>query len=465
MHPLDIPKLVTQYLHSSLEEGEQDRLSRDGLSTEQHEAITLALSDQLERVTTALCFNDLSRVGTTADELLEEHGVALDKSSDEYRRLCRELLKAQIQVLQTELQRWNGNYTDTFAAPVAKPDRAASESDGTTELLSAVISEFVRYKEADKSWTPKTGTMFKSGLRLFLEAVGDKPFGRIDKADLRHYRELLHKVPARYSTRFPGKSLQEILAADAYPKLADTSVDKLLRYVKSLFSFAVDQDYVTNNPAEALRLKKSNDARNQRKAFSTNDLQRIFDATYCVQREKRPERFWIPLCLLFTGARLEEIAQLDAEDIRQVRNIWCFNINEEGDDKSVKTAQSVRVVPVHSRLLDLGLLEFVSSRRGNGEDKLWPNLTKTANGYGSAISKHFNKRLRNLGIEDRKLVLYSLRHNVTTQLANKGIEAYLIERLVGHRSDGQTFGRYTKEIEVGKLAQVVELLDFPLNLE
>jgi integrase len=328
-----------------------------------------------------------------------------------------------------------------------------------------VISEFVRYKEADKSWTPKTATMFKSGLRLFLDAVGDKPIGEIDKADLRHYRELLHKLPTRYATRFPDKPLQEILAADAYPKLADTSVDKLLRYVKSLFSFAVDQDCVTNNPADALRLKKSNDARSQRKAFSANDLRGIFDATYCAQREKRPERFWIPLCLLFTGARLEEIAQLDTEDVRQVHSLWCFNINEEGDDKSVKTAQSVRVVPVHSRLLDLGLLEFVSSRRGNGEEKLWPNLTKTANGYGSAISKHFNRRLRNIGIEDRKLVLYSLRHNVTTQLANKGIEAYLIERLVGHRSEGQTFGGYTKEIDVGKLRQVVELLDFPVNLE
>ncbi len=87
------------------------------------------------------------------------------------------------------------------------------------------------------------------------------------------------------------------------------------------------------------------------------------------------------------------------------------------------------------------------------------------NGYGSAIPKHFNKRLRNIGIEDRKLVLYSLRHNVTTQLADKGIEAYLIERIVSHRSEGQTFGRYTKDIDVLALRGAVERLEFPIDFE
>ncbi|MDH3689379.1 MAG: tyrosine-type recombinase/integrase [Gammaproteobacteria bacterium] len=447
MPPLNVSKLVNQYLQTSLQEGEDDRLSRDSLSTQEQGAITLAVSGKLGRLTAALTYNDLSAATDEADQLLAQHVIALDKSSEDYRRLCRELLKAQVKVFQAELRRWNGDYSDELVT--VTPDRAAGELEADTEPLSVVISEFVRYKEADQSWTRKTGVMFKSGLQLFLDALGDNPIGTISKADLRGYRELLHKLPRRFATRFRGKSLQEILARDAYPKLALASVDKQLRYVKALFSFAVQYDHLSKNPADALMLKKSSDPQKQRKAFSANDLRRIFDATYYAQREKRPDRFWIPLCLLFTGARLEEIAQLDTKDVRQVDSVWCFNIEEESDDKSVKTTQSVRMVPVHFRLLDLGLLEFVSSRRADSEQKLWPNLTKTANGYGSAISKHFNRRLRAIGIEDRKLVLYSLRHNVVTQLANKGVQDYLIERLVGHRSEGQTFSRYTKDIDVG----------------
>ncbi len=400
MSPLDVPKLVNRYLQTSLEEGEDDRLSRDNLGTEDHEAILLAVSDKLQKVTVALTYNDLSAATDEADDLLAQHGITLDKSSEEYRRLCRELLKAQVEVFQTELRRWDGDYSNE---PVlVTPDHAAGELEVATEPLSAVISEFVRYKETDQSWTPKTGVMFKSGLQLFLDALGDKPVGTITKTDLRDYRELLHKVPARFATRFPDKSLQQILSEDAYPKLAPASVDKQLRYVKALFSFAVDQDYLSRSPADALRLKKSSDPQKQRKAFSANDLRHIFDATYYAQRESRPERFWVPLCLLFTGARLEEVAQLDVEDVREVQGVWCFDFHEEGDDKSLKTAQSARVVPAHSCLMELGLLKFVSSRRREGEPKLWPNLTKTQNGYGSAVSKAFHRRLLVIGARARR---------------------------------------------------------------
>jgi hypothetical protein len=49
MHPLDIPKLVAEYLRKSLEDGERDRLWRDDLDSDQHGAITSALQKSWRR--------------------------------------------------------------------------------------------------------------------------------------------------------------------------------------------------------------------------------------------------------------------------------------------------------------------------------------------------------------------------------------------------------------------------------
>ena len=38
---------------------------------------------------------------------------------------------------------------------------------------------------------------------------------------------------------------------------------------------------------------------------------------------------------------------------------YRFDLNDEGDDKSLKTGSSKRVVPVHSHLLQRGLAEFL----------------------------------------------------------------------------------------------------------
>ena len=46
--------------------------------------------------------------------------------------------------------------------------------------------------------------------------------------------------------------------------------------------------------------------------------------------KKRPERYGVPLLALYSGARLEEICQLEIRDVRKVGDIRCFDINDRG---------------------------------------------------------------------------------------------------------------------------------------
>src|SRR5690606_21379887 len=54
----------------------------------------------------------------------------------------------------------------------------------------------------------------------------------------------------------------------------------------------------------------------------------------------RDWRYWIPLMLAFTGARLNEIVQLQVADIQVTDGVWTFAITDQGVGQSLKTADS-----------------------------------------------------------------------------------------------------------------------------
>lgn len=130
-------------------------------------------------------------------------------------------------------------------------------------------------------------------------------------------------------------------------------------------------------------------------------------------------------------------------DIRQLHGVWIFHITEEGEGgKSVKTDGSQRVVPVHSKLIQMGFLKFHARQSAMGE-KLFPEMKPDARGYISGTaSTFFNDYFRNIGVKiDRSRNFHSLRHNVADAFRAAG---YLDEQhgvLLGH-TKGSTTGRY-----------------------
>lgn len=62
---------------------------------------------------------------------------------------------------------------------------------------------------------------------------------------------------------------------------------------------------------------------------------------------------------LYTGARLNEICQLQFDDIQEEDGIKFISINEN-DGKHVKTKAGIRKIPIHQELIKLGFWEFVN---------------------------------------------------------------------------------------------------------
>ena len=154
----------------------------------------------------------------------------------------------------------------------------------------------------------------------------------------------------------------------------------------------------------------------------------------------------MPLLAIFSGARLNELAPICAEDVKtdaasDVRFITVIEDNEEG--RNVKSRSSVRAIPVHSELIRIGFLDFVEhTRKSEGQSaRLFPKLTPgPKGGFGEAFSKWFGRYKKSLGVTNESSVFHSFRHGFKDALRAAGVNEDVNDALTGH-SGGNSVAR------------------------
>ena len=413
MEKAQIAALIRQWQDTALEAGEDERIINGPLSSNRIDSAETALSVALEETHEALVSGEYGAVAGEVDELLAAHNLTrLDHGSESYKRLARELLKAKVEVFRVELERWQGEYRHNGSAAVHSPIPSAKERTPSKPFSEVAALYFKEHKRAQR-----TDEQIQSSFKKFLVIIGgDKPIGDITKADCRQYKETLLK------------------------SVGIATVNKNLHNLSHLWNWALGQGFVqegSTSPVAGLLINKrlAKKEKLQRKPFTDSDLAAILGhKEFLSQRVDCPERYWLVLCLLLSGARREEIAQLAVADIQHADGIHYFDITNEGESQSLKNQGSKRWVPIHSELVRLGFIDYVGKQRRGG--RLFPQLEKGSNGYGDAVGKWFGRLLRQfLRITDPGLVLHSTRHTVITRLHAAGVPTNLVEILVGHASN------------------------------
>jgi integrase len=445
-------ELVDAYLQAAIDEAEEYIANSRPLADDDKgrnpdwDAWTGKLQDDIEETEAAIRFNRYESVEELARGLLK--GAALQPSDAEFKILCRRLLQARHAALWAELRGLQGHPMPRLKATQVAAQGTPQVPPKATPKLSEVAAEYGRMQMSQ--WKPRSSQMGRKGLQFFIECVSDKPIGEVTRADLREYQAKLREQPGRRGV-----------------KLSDASVTKLQTYVTGLFRWAMDGEILSDNPAPTILkpVRAALSDEEQRDAFTDEDLKVVFGGDFRESREERPERYWIPLLMLYTGARNEEIAQLHVCDVREVEGVWAVDINMDTPDKTLKNRFSKRIVPLHSALIDAGLLRYVDSMRSEGSARLWPALRKGTRGYNAPVSRWFNRRLAQLGIKTARKDSYSLRHTFSTKLKRAGIPEYVIDQLTGHKTLGMSAGRYGKNIELGPLREQVERLQVPVAVK
>ena len=364
-------------------------------------------------------------------------------------------------VMLEEKQRQDAG--STLQPPTQTPaNQVPTQIESTTNSLTlSELSKLFLESRVGGGYAEKTILDYQDTHRLLLEVLGDIPVESLTHEHGRTLVQVLKKLPSNRTKKYPNHSIEEMMKLKNVSLMSDRTVTKHNEKVSALFNWAIKQGYTKENVFQG-KMTRSLKKEIIEKHFTQDELKQILGNNLEQQSfdKNRPERFWVTRIAAYSGARLNEICQLNISDIRQEDEIWVMSLLNDAEDKSLKTQSSNRIVPLHPNLVEIGLIDYMEDVKNSGVVKLFPNLkSETNTRYGSAVSRWFARYLKNLGIKKKGKNFHSFRHTVVNCLTSKQVYQPFIKELVGHSQGTMTMDVYggRKPLEVLLHACVVKI--------
>lgn len=478
-----ISRLVAEFLHDELADAEKDRTV--GGSLRQSITVSDPGIDFLSGIYSKLAGTlqkDLARCDLAygeliADAIIEKHGLDVAQDTEEYRKLCREVMKCEARRLGIESQRTMGNYDSdlerSFYYQHPRPQKKGL-------MLSEAIKIYSEDRITEKKWnSPKTIKDMESSYNLLLRVRGDFSLSYITYDFAREFRKTLRDLPANSNKgRFAGKTAEEILAMADYEKMSISNFNKNIGRMCDLVAFAIKKELVTGikNHFEDFTIVDPVPESEKRRPFTDEEISKVLTYLFGLLERKRlsddqrlvisADYIWIFLLGLFTGFRSNELCQLTVEDVLVVDGIPCLAVKHEPENnKTTKNLHSRRLIPVPPQLTELGFLKFVEGRRTSGNDRLWVSVSLDSFGkwnrnFGRNINKYIDQAL---GGKDKTICYHSTRHNLGNALNGCEVDLKTIQDIKGHAKKSTEERTYLKK-NLDMQLKALSLLEYGIDL-
>jgi integrase len=327
-------------------------------------------------------------------------------------------------------------------------------------------------------------------IRAFKAAMSAWPkgFGQGARGDAKHERTAKDALSASHLPRqSPGNAVKKCEVVKAFLRWAerDGCIREGERFARIL----------PNKP----RNKEGKKNKRSYEPFTLNELRRLFESVeYQNPVNKTGPQYWIPLIGLYTGARINEIAQLNLADIKvSEEGIRCFHITDTEDEdecdgeldsvgqkdegaseesgafrsrdddkrKSLKSNAAKRMVPIHPKLVEIGLDDYINYVGQRGATRLFPDLSfEPKSGYGRLPSRHFREFTQRIGVyKERKKVFHSFRSTLNGFIQGKGMHEEHRSRLIGHATKTVNDRHYGGQTPLQLIAEQLFKIDFGIN--
>ena len=353
-----------------------------------------------------------------------------------------------------------------------------NESKANLITLKSAFENYVSNTSISNNWSDSTFGLVRHVGRLMSMKFGDElDIKKIKRDELLNFRNILLQLPTKLSQNslYKDKSLDEIIAlAKDKPKISKSTIKKYIVRVSEFFKYCYDSDYIDKNPAIDLQINLNQDDVTNKNPYEDSDVNALLDIVSKIrsngdtksQRISKDELFFVTHIAAYSGMRLNEIIQLNTDDIVEKYNIVCFSLNTKidvktGKSKTLKTRNSVRIVPIHSKLNSIGLFEFIESKK-----KLAKQCGKAArlfNCNNKDFSEYFRKKVNTQVIKDgdKTRTFHSFRHTFINKLIQSGQRVEHIAALVGHEQQYKiTMNTYGEPVTPKILKDLVEEVNF-----
>lgn len=333
-----------------------------------------------------------------------------------------------------------------------------------------VFEDMIRPSQHSKSVTDSQLKTKKQCLSTIFELINKQYVEQITFEDCKRVNKQIYFVPKRWQLRYPNQRLLNVLLSpdDAPEKaIGATTISKYLTIFQEFLKFCRTQRLINSDMSDIFKKPKVNKNKNVWLPFENDELKQIFNPKVYFKkvRNKDNAKYWIPLISLYSGARLNEICQLRVNDFRVENGINYFCITDEGDKQSVKNFASQRRVPVHSVLIQLGLLSQVEFAKKQGKDRVFYSLKYTnKNRYAGSMSNAFRYYLdHKVNIKNSKKVFHSFRHTARTCFLNNNVSEEMANIICGWEGKGAGAKNYLhrEKVDIKKISKSVEKLRYP----
>lgn len=332
-------------------------------------------------------------------------------------------------------------------------------------------------------------TNYTTPLEVLAEALGaDTNVAHISRDDVVRVREILRYLPSRakdraeyakmtygqIATKVKGKvdalvkqskaeewdadELHEALDAIGVLKLS--SVNKYITNTGTIFEYFRVNGWTASNPAEKLRLNDDG-YESVRQAMPVEKLKRLFGDGY-----QFDGLGWLPLLSLYHGCRGNELAQLDVSDVDDVEGIPCLHVSPSvlvshliPKDKTTKSKHP-RYVPLHSKAIELGFLEYVAARRAAGERKVFDATKLPSGNYYASVSDKVAEIMA--AVKSTEHTFHSLRHNFAQRADSARLDEAHWKTIGGWALPKSAANLYRTGVPVPMLKESLEQIVYPI---
>ena len=445
-----IKNLINELHNTYLNEIEEDLYN---VPNSEDELFSLELDDNIKQLQLNYHSNDFNSVYNDIDVISQKLPNPLTKHNIE--TIGKQLLSTQINNLKLIREKVNnGDYNKpkpTFINTVDTlqeqntliPNKSIEPKETKPiETFKSISERYINFQSKEDDWSIDTKQMNIRTLKLLDMYFKNQDIKLITYQNLLEFRDVLFEIPSRFQGMniFKNKDLDYILNnSDDMDRLSNNSINKYQVRVNQICKFLFNIE-IMSRPFKFKKLDESlNDGREH---YEDDEVIKIQD----LLSKDTKENYFITLLAIFQGMRLKEITQLSKDDIIIKNNINCISINRS-EDKTTKNKNSIRLVPLHSKLIELGFLDYISKKQ--------KNLFKINN---KDFSSYFRKTYKNQINENK--TFYCLRHSFITKLVEDSQSIEHIAMLVGHTQQYKiTFG-YTHKIPLKALDKVINTIKY-----
>jgi len=360
-----------------------------------------------------------------------------------------------------------------------QPQKAVSGA-GSSMTIGGAAAAFLNANPAfdqgleSSRWTNKTRSQFDAAIFLAEKFFGPQvTISAIDETMLADLFRAMRSLPANHhkTPAHADMSLRQIAAGNKGKGLSSATTNRHMRFLKLVFDRAFKR--VPGCAAidwSAFVIADKRVKRDKRPAFNVQELETLFTGAIWHGSESKVRRlkpgqhvwhdsaYWIPILLTYTGARREEIAKMMVDDVEMIEGIWACKVRVTETGR-LKTESSVRDIPLADEVIRLGFLKFVEHQRQAGYFAIFAELGSGASNYGDAFYKKWWRSFIRAGLVPAGKDMHSIRHFVSTELANLEVSEERRADLLGHTiTSSETARTYTKATRLKIMKQVVDTI-------